>query len=459
MKAYWKLHKVPILMVLTSIIFYNFLAFDFQRDDFIKLVSLFLGLLILCYKLIEYKKFNFRFLFLSGIAFRVIFLLVLPSLSQDYFRFIWDGELLSNGLNPYLTTPNQLIAESSLIIDNVIKLYDGMGELSAKHYSNYPPLNQIIFAISVFIGGKSIVGSVVVMRLFIISADIGIAIIGSKLLKKINKSPHLIFWYFLNPLVIIELTGNLHFEGVMLFFFIWALYLISKDNWKIGGVIYAFSISIKLVPLLFLPLFLKYLGFKKSVLFYTIVGLTSIVLVAPFYSSEFISNYSDTIGLWFSNFEFNASIYNLVKEIAVNYYDAKPWELIKEYGKITPLIVITAVCLFTFLKVDKNLTTLTTSMLWVLSIYYFTSATVHSWYIIFLILLTVFTNYRYALVWSFVVILSYWAYKNPDNKEHLGILLFEYIAVYGFMFYEIFKLRNKKHVFCKKNIINDVKSN
>ncbi|QWX83179.1 mannosyltransferase [Cellulophaga sp. HaHaR_3_176] len=459
MEKYWKLHKLPILIVLISAICYNLLAFNFQRDEFIKLISIFLGLSILCYKLIEFEKLNFRFLLFSGIIFRIIFLLILPNLSQDYFRFIWDGELLSNGLNPYLKTPNQLIEESNLIIDNVIKLYNGMGSLSAKHYSNYPPLNQIIFAISVFIGGKSIAGSVVVMRLFIISADIGIVLIGRKLLKKINRAPHLIFWYFLNPLVIVELTGNLHFEGVMLFFFIWSLYLISKNNWKIGGVIYALSISVKLVPLVFLPLFLKHLGFKKSIFFYSIIGLTTLTLIAPFYSSEFIHNYSKTIGLWFSNFEFNSSIYNLVKEIAVSHFDAKPWELIKVYGKITPIIVITSVLLFTFFKVDRNITTLITAMLWVLSIYYFTSATVHPWYIIFLILLTVFTNYRYSIVWSLAVVLSYWAYSNSDYKEHLGILLFEYIAVYGFMFYEIFKLRNKKHVFCKKNTINDVKSN
>jgi len=458
MKVYWRLHKVPILMVLLSIILYNILAFDFQRENFVKLAALFLGLVILCYKLIEFEKLNYNFLLFTGIAFRVIFLLVSPNLSQDFYRFIWDGELVSNGFNPYLKTPNQIIEEGNIFIDNAIELYRGMGELSAKHFSNYPPLNQIIFAISAYIGGKSILFSTVIMRLFIISADIGIVIIGRKLLKKLNLSTHLIFWYFLNPLVILELTGNLHFEGVMLFFFLWAIYLISKDNWKIGGILYALSISIKLVPLLFLPVFFRHLGFKKSALFYTTVGITTIALLTPFYSSQFINNYSQTIGLWFSNFEFNASIYNLIKYISVNYYEAKPWELIKSYGKVTPLIVIFLVALFSLLKKHQNLTSVFTSMLWILTIYYFIATTVHPWYVIFLILLSIFTNYRYPLLWSALVIFSYWAYANPDYKEHLGILLFEYILVYAFMFYELFKLHNKKQVFCKKNIIIDSKS-
>ena len=441
--SYWKLHKVPILMVLLSILFYYTFAYHFQRTDFIQLITLFLGLLIVCYKLIQFEKWNFKFLLFTGILFRIVFVFVLPKLSQDFYRFIWDGELVSNFINPYLQTPNELINQSGLVIDNAQELFKGMGELSPKYYSNYPPLNQLFFAIATILGGKSILGTVVVLRIFILLADIGVVYFGRKLLKNLNLSPHLIFWYFLNPLIIIELTGNLHFEGVMLFFFVWSLYLLSKNEWKFAAVIYALSILIKLMPLLFLPLFLKYFGFKKSILFYSIIGLTTLLLIAPFYSPSFLSNYTETIGLWFSNFEFNASIYNIIKKIGVIYFDAKPWELIKSYGKITPYIIIVTVLLFTFFRKNQKLSTLISSMLWILTIYYFIAATVHPWYIAFLVLLTIFTSYRYSIIWSGLVILSYWAYTNPDYIEHLGILAIEYISVFAFMTYEISKQRNK----------------
>ena len=83
-------------------------------------------------------------------------------------------------------------------------------------------------------------------------------------------------------------------------------------------------------------------------------------------------------------------------------------------------------------------------MLWVLTFYLFVSTTVHPWYITFLVLLTVFTEYRFALLWSGLVVLSYFAYSNPDYIEHLGILAFEYIAVFTFMIYEISTQLNKK---------------
>jgi hypothetical protein len=446
--TYWKLHKIPIVLAILSIGFYYTFAYHLDRTDFIKLITLFGALFFLCFKLIQFEKWNFKFLLFIGILFRLVFLLTEPNLSQDYYRFIWDGELVLNLINPYLQLPNTLIEQQDLVIVNAHELYQGMGELSARHFSNYPPLSQFIFALAVMLGGKSILGATIVMRLIIILSDIGIFYFGRKLLKNLNLSPYLIFWYFLNPLIIIELTGNLHFEGVMLCFFIASLYLISIKKWMLAAVIYALSISVKLVPLIFLPLFLKHLGFRKSVLFFLIIGTTSLALLAPFLSNQFISNYTDTINLWFSNFEFNSGLYNAIKQIALK-LEAKPWELIKTYGKITPYLIVSLVLLFTFFRNNQKLSVLITSMLWILTAYYLLAATVHPWYIVFLVLLTIFTKYRFSLVWSLVVILSYYAYSQISFKEHLGLLSIEYIVVYGFIIFELFRLKSLKLLFRK----------
>ncbi|MGB6154175.1 MAG: mannosyltransferase [Pricia sp.] len=446
--TYLKLHKLPLALALLSLLFYYTFAYHLIRTDFIKLLTLFAALFFLCLRIIQFEKWNLKFLLVIGILFRLVFLMAEPNLSQDFYRFIWDGHLVANGINPYLEVPDMLIQQKDLIIPNALELYNGMGELSAKHFSNYPPLNQLIFALAALLGGKSIVGSVLVMRTVIILGDIGIVYFGRQLLKHFNRPQHLIFWYFLNPLVIIELSGNLHFEGVMLFFFVWALYLLSKKKWMLAAVPYALSIAIKLVPLLFLPLFLKYLGFKKSPIFYLLVGATCGLCFIPFYSPEFLGNYSQTIGLWFSNFEFNAGLYNGIKQIAI-VFDGKPWELIKTYGKIVPILTVLAVLGITFLQQNQKLAVLLTSMLSVLTLYYFLSATVHPWYIIFLVLLGVFTEYRFAVLWSVVVVLSYFAYSNPSFTENLWLLAIEYFAVFGFLVYEIFIRKRQNPIFHK----------
>ncbi|MEM9648504.1 MAG: polyprenol phosphomannose-dependent alpha 1,6 mannosyltransferase MptB [Bacteroidota bacterium] len=447
---FWKLHKVPNLLVLASLLFYALFAYDLAREDFAKLLGLFLAVFILHFKLIQFQKWNFKFLLITGILFRLVFLVAEPNLSQDFYRFIWDGELIKNGINPYLYLPNQLIEQADLPIANAHELFNGMGNLSAKHYSNYPPINQIIFSLSTLLGGGSILGSIIVMRLTIILADVGILYFGRKLLQKLNKPNYVALWYFLNPLVIIELTGNLHFEGVMLFFFVWSLYLLSVNKYMWAAPVYAISIMVKLVPILFLPLFLKYLGFKKSLIFYVLVSAACLLLLLPFYETAFINNYSETVGLWFSNFEFNAGIYNAVKKIAVTYFDAKPWELVKVYGSLlAKAVVLVAITLALFRK-NQKLETLLTSMLILLGTYYFSSSTVHPWYVVFLIVLCMLGRYRFAMVWSLTAVLSYSAYANPDYKENLWLVAFEYILVFAFLIYEIMGKGGKKLHFFKK---------
>ena len=446
--SYWKLHRLGILLILMSSLFYFVFGYDLERIDVIKLFSLYAALFFFCFKLIQFEKWNFKFLLVAGIIFRLIFLFATPNLSQDFFRFIWDGQLILNGINPYLYLPDELMAQGQLAISNAQVLHEGMGELSARHFSNYPPLNQFLFSLGAFFGGKNILGAIIAMRLIIILADIGIYYFGRKLLKQLNRSPYLIFWYFLNPLIIIELAGNLHFEGVMLFFFIWSIYLLSVHKWLSAAVIYALSISMKLIPLMFLPLFLKHLGLKKSLLFYTVIAAVSLALLLPLYSPEFIDNYYETVGLWFSNFEFNASIYNLVKKIAIQ-FEAKPWELIKSYGKITPYITIVIVLLVSFFRKNQKLSVLLGSMLIILSSYYFLSTTVHPWYIIFLILITIYTDMRFPLFWSAMVILSYAGYSNAENTENLALLFIEYFIVFGFLAYEFLRLRGPKMLFRK----------
>jgi len=447
---YAKLHRYAILFLVISLSLYLDFAFNLKRTDFIKLLTLFAALFFFQVKLIQFEKWNFKFLLIAGMLFRLALLFTEPNLSQDFYRFIWDGELIKHGINPYIHVPNDLIQQPNLAIANAHELYNGMGSLSAKHYSNYPPVNQLLFALSTILGGGSIFGSLLVMRLIIIASAVGTLFYGKRLLQLLGSPDHLVFWYYLNPLVIIELTGNLHFEGVMLFFFVWAMYLIISKKWKLGALVYTLSILLKLVPLLFLPLFFKHFGFKKSVLFYFVIGISCLALLLPFYSPVFLENYAQTVGLWFSNFEFNAGIYNMVKYIGVHFFDAKPWLLVKAYGSLVPKIVIVTALLLTFLRKNQKPGVLLGSMLFLLSTYYFLSSTVHPWYLVFLLILGTLSNFKYPLVWSAVVVLSYFAYSNPEYKEHLGLLGLEYFVVFGYLGYEFYKKNNNTSFFRKK---------
>src|SRR5690606_33200775 len=450
MQSYWRLHKYPLLFALGSALFYISFGYDLQRTDFTKLLTLYAALFFLYFKIMQFEKWNFNFLLAVGIVFRLVFLFAEPNLSQDHFRFIWDGELIKNGLNPYAYSPDEIMGAGEVRLANMEVLHGGMSELNARNYSNYPPVNQLFFAISSFLGAGSIMGSLVTMRRMIILGALGVLHSGRKLLMNMSQDHHKAFWYFLNPLVIIELSGNLHFEGLMLFFFVWAFYLISKSQWAWAAPVSALSIMVKLVPLMLLPMLMKFLGAKKSLGFYFLVGLACLLLMLPLYSADFLAHYSKTLGLWFSNFEFNAGLYKLVKGLATTYFDARPWELIKTYGATLIKVMVVLCLLIALVRKNNSLPSVITSMVLTLATYYFLSSTVHPWYIVFLLGMAIFTEYRFPLVWSFTVILSYQAYSHPEIKENLWLAAIEYLIVFGFFIYELMGRESKKLYFHKK---------
>jgi hypothetical protein len=443
LKTFWNLHRIAILLVILGLIFYGVFGYELVRTDSVRLVALYAALFFLTYKLIQFEKWNLRFIVTAGLLFRAVLLYALPNLSQDFYRFIWDGTLILEGLNPYLNTPDQWMAQGGLAFETASELHAGMGNLSRENYSNYPPVHQYFFALCVYLGGKTILGSVISMRVMIILADLGILYFGRRILKKINRAPNLIFWYFLNPLVIIELTGNLHFEGVMLFFYVVAMYLILSGKWFLSVLPYALSIGIKLIPLLFLPLLLPLLGWKKALGFYLGVALILGAFLYPLYFPEFSDHYSQTLRLWFSNFEFNASVYNIAEWAAV-LQGAKPWEFIEQYGAVVPALtalVTLIVCTHPILKMPKYWFG---GALVVICVYYFLATTVHPWYVIFPLLLSTFTNFKFMYFWSATVILSYIAYSGEIVEERSWVLFLEYASVFGFLIYEL--IRNKRNL-------------
>ena len=453
----FKYHKTPLLCILVSVILYVSFAYHLIRTEATKLILLYLSLFVFAYILKKSAGFNFGLLVVASILLRLVFLFAIPNLSQDFYRFIWDGQMIISGFNPYLTTPDFQM-EKGIISNfpNQLELYNGMGQLSASHFTNYPPINQLCFVIANLFPGKSIISSVVGLRLIIIAADIGILYFGKKLLEALKLSSSRIWLYMLNPFIIIELTGNLHFESVMIFFLIWSLYLLHSGKWKLAAIIFACSISVKLIPLLFLPIFYWWFSPKenrnkwiperstllKLIGFYLIVLATTVLLFIPFFSMEFINNYAETVGLWFNDFEFNASIYYIVREIG---YFITGYNEIAIIGKILPAISLVIILWFSLLRKNTTLHKLTTSIVIVFTCYLFLSTTVHPWYLGTLVALCIFTNYRFPLVWSFAIILSYLAYLSigtADKSENLWIIGLEYAIVFSAFIWEVI-LRKK----------------
>ncbi|AGC77080.1 uncharacterized protein DUF2029 [Nonlabens dokdonensis] len=451
-----KLGNILGIISLISIVLYA-VFFSLSRKQFLETLLLysllFLGLLAFYY--LGKKGFNQRSRLLPkkwsgklfdsdvltcvlfvGIFMRLTLLTYTPNLSQDFFRFIWDGHQLLHGYNPYLYLPDEVIATDASHIPNAALLHANMGELSSGHYTNYPPLNQLIFAVAAFLGGKSIVATMVWMRLIIIMAEVGIFIYGIKMLRLLGKPPYLILLYFLNPFAIIELTGNLHFEGVMAFLMLLSVYYLFISQRFKSALFLGYGVLLKLLPVIVLPLLLRKLKFKKAVIFYVFVGVVVILGFLPFYSTELIDKYSSSVGLWFGNFEFNASVFYVLRAIG---FEITGYNIIEIAGKVLPVITFILILLIALKRKNEIPEVLLTSIVFSFLIYLALSTTVHPWYLTIPLLFSVFTKYRFMIVWSFTIFLSYYAYSNSNYTENLWLVGLEYALVLGTFLYEYFR--------------------
>jgi hypothetical protein len=152
---------------------------------------------------------------------------------------------------------------------------------------------------------------------------------------------------------------------------------------------------------------------------------------------EFINNYAQTVGLWFGDFEFNASVYYLAREIG---YVITGYNEIAIISKILSAVTLLIILGFSIFKTNTSIPKLTTSILLSFTFYLFLSTTVHPWYIATLVILCIFTNYRFPLVWSFVIVLSYSAYlgtSSADKSENLWIIALEYGIVFSVFVWEV----------------------
>lgn len=464
-----------------------YLGYFTQQADFTKIIACYLPFFAI-YAFILKKtatKNAIYFFVATGIFLRFLLLFSYPNLSDDLYRFIWDGRLLLNGINPFDHLPKYYI-DNQIAVDGITPdLFSKLN--SPEYFTIYPPVAQLTFAIAVWLFPNSIWGSALVMKLFLFLFEIGSIVLIISLLKKWKLPLKNVLIYALNPLIIIEICGNLHFEGAMIFFLLLAIWLLVKLEIRyqiperyplpalgFSAVAFALSIASKLLPLMFLPFFIKRLGWKKSVQYFAIIGITLAVLFFPLINGVFIENFGNSLNLYFQKFEFNASIYYLARWIG---FQTIGWNMIAVIGPA--LAVCTPVLIFLMAGLEKvgqhppapkgeqlqinnvesNHLPLTNSplgaggehtttakniwqnlpekLLFAICIYLFFTTTVHPWYVALPLVLCSFTRYRFPLVWSGFIVLTYINYSYPTYHENLWIVGLEYATLGLFLIYEL----------------------
>ena len=480
------------------------IAYFLQRHEFATLFAAY-AVSFLAYlmalKLTKNEK-DLNFFLIIAIILRGSILFAFPSLSDDIYRFIWDGHLTALGENPFSHVPRYYI--DNQLFTNILtpELFAKLN--SPNYFSVYPSVCQGVFFIAVSIFPKSILGATVVIKSFLFLCEIGTLFLLKKLSKfndskfQISNSKSSInaqlisnskfktgdlqtsnfklqtpLIYALNPLIIIELIGNVHFEAAMIFFFLLAIFILKelKFNLKkelkntfnlelrtllklvLAAIAWSLSISAKLLTIMVLPLVWRQLGWRRSIAFWLLILITSLILFMPIYNDLFVTNIMTSIKLYTNKFEFNASIFYLIQGF---FYWYTGWNKIQYITPYLTGFVILFILKITFFKelnkhTFKELINLNTpliafnisdffeSCLFVLMIYFACATTVHPWYAAMPLACSVFTKWRFPMVWTFTIFLTYHGYTEGSSKhtENFGLVAFEYLAILVYFLFEI----------------------
>lgn len=356
-----------------------------------------------------------------GVLFRGISWLSFPELSDDIYRFIWDGSVILEGFNPYAFTPTDFIAEH--VEEPFEELFPMLN--STSYYSIYPSIIQLVSAFGALAANDPYQAALII-KLPLFLAEIGTIWMLPKVLLNFKLSPKYSVLYFLNPLIIVDALGNAHFELLAIFFLVSAFRLIQERKLLESGAMFGLAISTKLIPILLIPFFLKAMR-TVSIRKFLLGALgTSLVLSIPILYNSYYVNFFESIRLYYQTFEFNASIYYALSRSLEWIIGYNPIEYLgPALGGITILSLV-----ILFLKQDRTIQGALRSSMIFLTIYLLLATTVHPWYISTILLLGLFNRVQYPVIWTAVVILSYGAYSTAEFSHNYILVAIEYAVLF-----------------------------
>jgi hypothetical protein len=201
-----------------------------------------------------------------AVAMRASFLLTEPSLSDDVFRYVWDGRVQHAGINPYRYPPDA--PELAFLRD------EGFFRINNKDIPTiYPPLMQQTFFLA-----TAAAESVAWMKGVFVLIDIALITVLTKLLEALRLNPLRALVYAWSPLAVVEIGGSGHNDVLGALLLVGALLALERGRSAFGVLLMTGSGLAKLAGFALLPFAARPLRARC----YLIVPLASVLASAPY---------------------------------------------------------------------------------------------------------------------------------------------------------------------------------
>ena len=229
-------------------------------------------------------------LLLFGLIFAALFRLSIlfspPYLSDDIYRYIWDGRVQSARINPYRYVP----ADESLAKLRDDKIYPNINRRDYAH-TIYPPVAEGAFLLITRFSE-----SVTWMKAVMVGCEAIAVWALIQLLASFGFAKQRVLIYAWHPLVVWEFAGSGHVDALAIALIAHALLVSRKRGETLTGLLLGCATCVKLFPAVLLPAFYKRWSWKMPLAFvgtilvtylpYLSVGALGVLGFLPGYASE-----------------------------------------------------------------------------------------------------------------------------------------------------------------------------
>jgi len=351
---------------------------------------------------------NRRAVYLTAIVAPLVFgaplIFAPPLLSDDIYRYLWEGRVWLEGFNPYLFAPDD---------PALAHLRDDLwANVNNKPLGSiYPPFSQLLFVVAAGLGGKVWTAKLLALAVHVFSVA---------MLARVSNEPRASLAIALNPLLLSEAALSGHLDilcGVALLVTAWAL---SQHRFARAGIAACAAVGLKVVGLVALPLFAR----RPRMLFPT--ALTSALLLVPLVGFRPPVDPVSGTGQFATRWRGNESVFAMIDQVSR--------ELFAEgsAGLVARLVVVLIMLALCAVAVHRRVPPMqaTRTLVWALLLL---SPQVHPWYLAWLLPLEVVAGGVAGLVWSAAVLCAYapldqWVTQGVWDMP-LWLHVFEYSVV------------------------------
>jgi hypothetical protein len=357
-----------------------------------------------------------------ALLFRGTLLFSEPSLSEDIYRYQWDGKLLSEGINPYQFVPGAA---------ELVELRDDQYQvINHKDIGTpYGPLSIMVFAIA-----DSINSSIYFMKVPFILFDCLAIFLIIKMLVIAGLSKYNVIFYAWNPLVVVEVAGSGHNDSLGVLLLLVALYFIQRGKNLSAAAGFTLALMTKYIALLFLPAVLKY--FRKG----EWIVIPLVLYSGYFYFTDHLESHILNLAQVGSAWRFNDSLFSLLLLLTGSLYLSK-------------ILIVSAMLMLSVFVLYSRKTVLENSMIMIGAALLLTT-TVQPWYLLWIVPFLCFFPNRAWLLLTGLTMLAYHVLIRYQVDgiwvESLWVKLVIYIPFYLILINDWFSNylydRNRKRV-------------